>query len=157
MAAVGQQAWITPIEIPVVTAGGYSANDVVGGLLTFDIKGSRGAGQLQRILLEDGSNQKPALDVWIFDTAPTGNQLVADNGAFYSVITLATIRSRLAFRQILTTDWTTTNSLAHVEHQMSPIIPFYSTTGNLFVYFVCTGTPTLTALCFSARLGVLLD
>lgn len=61
---------------PSVTAGAYSANDVVGGLLTF--KGLRG-GTLQSVTITDKAAQNVDYLLVLFDDTPTG---ISDNATF---------------------------------------------------------------------------
>lgn len=62
---------------PTVTAGAYSANDVVGGTLTFS--GIPDKGVIVSVTVVDQAKQAGALQLVIFDSAPTD---IADNGAY---------------------------------------------------------------------------
>lgn len=68
-----------PIDIvrvtPTVTAGAYSANDVVGGTLTFPV----GSGILRAVTVVDQAKQSGALQLVLFDALPTD---IADNGPY---------------------------------------------------------------------------
>lgn len=65
---------------PTVTAGAYSAGDVVGGLLTFDSLTSAGGGVTVRaVRIVDDANQKAAMKLYLFDSNPGA---IADNAAF---------------------------------------------------------------------------
>lgn len=61
---------------PTVTAGAYSAADVVGGLLTFS--GVPKRGKITEVVVTDQAKQAGALDLVLFNTEPT---TIADNGA----------------------------------------------------------------------------
>lgn len=78
-------------QTPTVTAGGYTAADVVGGLLTFAnavrADGSAGAsadansGEIRSVVLTDKAvgNTSTTYELWLFDTTFTA---IADNGAW---------------------------------------------------------------------------
>lgn len=66
---------------PVVTAGAYSAKDVVGGLLTFASAASvyKGAGIIRKIVVKNNAMVADLLMVNLFNTAPA---VIADNGPY---------------------------------------------------------------------------
>ena len=67
--------------VPTITAGAYSLNDAVGGMLIFG-SASKGAGQsgvIEALRIVDRAQQMVALDLFLFDQAFTA---VADNAAF---------------------------------------------------------------------------
>ena len=66
---------------PVVTAGAYSAKDVVGGLLTFANAASvyRGSGIIRKIVIKNNAGVADLLMVSLFNEAPA---VIADNGPF---------------------------------------------------------------------------
>lgn len=68
-------------QTPTVTAGAYSANDAVGGLLTFSnaARASGGSIVIDAITIVDKSQQDPTLELLLFDQTFTN---VADNAAF---------------------------------------------------------------------------
>lgn len=61
---------------PTVTAGAYSANDVVGGTLTFN---GVSKGILRAVTVVDQAKQTGAYQLVLFDTVPT---TIADNATF---------------------------------------------------------------------------
>ena len=61
---------------PTVTAGAYSANDVVGGTLTFT---GATRGLIRGVTLVDQAKQAGAYQLILFDSTPTD---IADNGAY---------------------------------------------------------------------------
>jgi hypothetical protein len=65
-----------------VTAGAYSANDVVGGELTLTgaMRVTSGSGVLQSLVIHDAAAQNKQYDLYIFDSAP--GAALADNDAF---------------------------------------------------------------------------
>lgn len=68
--------------VPTITAGAYSAGDVVGGEITLTnaMRVSSGTGLLMSISIVDLGNQKAALDLLLFDSNPSNGQ--ADNAAY---------------------------------------------------------------------------
>lgn len=62
---------------PTITAGAYSAGDVVGGLLTFNV--GYPYGTVRSVILVDDAAQDVPLKLYFFNTAPT---TIADNAAF---------------------------------------------------------------------------
>lgn len=61
---------------PTVTAGAYTANDVVGGTLTFN---GVSKGILRAVTVVDQAKQAGALQLVLFDTVPT---TIADNATY---------------------------------------------------------------------------
>lgn len=128
---------------PVVTAGAYSANDVVGGLMTFPIGSSFLSGNvlLKRLIIGDADNEKAAMDIWIFNTAPTA---ILDNASF-STISDAEIRDTCRLHlAISASDYTTAGSNALGEKDINKSIDLSGP--NFYVYAVFSGTPTLGAI-----------
>lgn len=66
---------------PVITAGGYSALDAVGGLLEFENVASpfQPALRIQAAVIIDKAKQSPVLNLFLFDRTFTAT---ADNDAF---------------------------------------------------------------------------
>ena len=71
-------AGITISQTPTVTAGIYTANDAVGGLLTFAnaARVSGGGGVLKDVIIIDDNGQDAIMELWLFDTTITA---MADN------------------------------------------------------------------------------
>jgi hypothetical protein len=127
-----------PIDY-VITASdaAYTANDVVGGLLTIPIpNGANGRLVGYSIAVGEVSIAVPGA-LWIYSTIPT--TAILDNAAFapvhadnaknLAVLTLPTaiaVANFNIYQAILTTP-----------------LPF-STSGNLYIYFVTSGTPNFT-------------
>src|SRR5690349_16334679 len=98
-------------QAPTITAGAYSAGDVVGGLLTFAVGSSFAGGNIliRHLTIGDADNEKAAMDLWFFNAAPT---VIADNGAF-STVTDAEIRDTCVFHiTVNASDYTTAGSNA---------------------------------------------
>lgn len=75
-------SWRQVIDLaPTITAGAYSLNDALGGLLTF-ANASHGAGEsgiIEAIRLVDRAQQRPPLELYLFDQAFTA---MVDNAAW---------------------------------------------------------------------------
>ena len=71
---------VTVTQTPTITAGAYSANDAVGGLLTFEnCTNAQGTGIIKSIVIVDEGAQSAELDLVLFDRTFTAT---ADNAAF---------------------------------------------------------------------------
>ena len=124
---------------PTITAGAYSAGDVVGGLLTFDVSGAPEGSLLTRALLVDDDNEKPELTLYLFNASPTS---FADNAAFAPVV--ADLKKLITKITFATTDYVTVNSNAYaLKEDLNDLIP--ANTGSIYGYLVCTSTPTYAA------------
>src|SRR5574343_384011 len=106
----------SPIVVPVITAGAYSANDVVGGLLTFQLAPEAPAGVnpasgfVRVVTISDDDNEKAALELHLFREAPT---VIADNAAFAP--TFADLKKRVGSVVIAAGDYVTINSNGHAD------------------------------------------
>lgn len=121
----------------VVTAGAYSANDVVGGRITFT--GLNG-GTLQSILIIDDAAQAVDYFIVLFNASPTD---ITDNATFdiadvdllkiiYEDTLLASV-DRRAF---------TDNSY----HRLFNLdVPLRSEGGTIYAFLITTDTPTYAA------------
>jgi len=125
---------------PTVTAGAYSAGDVVGGLLTF-ANASRVAGEggvIKNIMIIDDAGQDAEMELWLFEATVSG---IADNAAFAPPE--ADLRSLVAIISTGDGSWFAcgTPSVARVEASQR-----YETVGtSLYGYLVTRGTPTFVA------------
>lgn len=126
-------------KTPTITAGAYSAADVIGGLQTLDVANAGGGGILRNIIIADDDNEKAEITFYFFSAAPT---TIADNAAFAPVI--ADLKNFVGKVVVAATDYTTVNLNAYglkSAIDMHFVIP----TGNLYVYAVVTATPTYAA------------
>lgn len=128
---------------PTITAGAYSAGDVVGGLLTLDLTTSdavRGGGLLRRVVVTDDAAQSAVFNLHLFATAPAS---IADNAAFAPAI--ADLQKRCAVVPIASADYATING--NVQAVVDDLtVDFYAPARVLYAYLVCTGTPTFAAV-----------
>lgn len=123
---------------PTVTAGAYSAKDVVGGLLTFAnaVREAGGKGKINTLLLTDLGVTANVLQLWLFDTAPTA---IADNAAFD--VLDAELPTVIGVIPIAAADYyvATDNQVACVRNVG---LEFSCVGTSLYGYLMCTGTPT---------------
>lgn len=141
---------------PVVTAGAYSANDAVGGLLTFeDVYGavSDGDGQrgalLESVVVSDLGKQSIALDLVLFSETFTAT---ADNDAFD--VSDTDILNCLGVVHL--TDYAAFNdsSLATAKG-LGIVIKNTSGDGKLYGQLVTRGTPTYASVSdLTVKIGV---
>lgn len=137
----GNTVVITP-TITVDTAI-YAAGDSIGGKITLTdaMRVSDGSGVLSGLTLLDRSNQKPALEIFIFDSNPT-NATITDQSAFaFSTDDLKVIAKIV----VASTDWTTINSKATAELANLNRVVKASGSANLYAAIVATGTPDFVA------------
>lgn len=129
-------------KTPVITAGAYSAGDVVGGLITLDVSSAGGGGVIRRLMLIDDDNEGAVLTIYFFDAAP---DTVADNGAFAPSV--ADLKKMIGNVAIAAADYLTLNSNKIVTKDGDDLnIDYETKSGNLYAYIVCTGTPTYAAI-----------
>lgn len=124
---------------PTITAGAYSAGDVVGGLLTFDVSGASGVFSLKSVRIADDDNEKAACHLYLFNSAPTS---IADNAAFAPVI--ADLKKLVADVAVASAVFSTLNGNAVALKEALTAI-FTVPAGKLYGYLVCDATPTYTA------------
>ena len=63
---------------PTITAGAYTAGDVVGGKLSFPMRHEQNGGFIFRFVVVDDDNVGATLTAWFFQNDPT---TIADNAA----------------------------------------------------------------------------
>jgi hypothetical protein len=147
-----KEASVTP-TLQIV--GAYDANDVMGGLLTFDVANSGGGGLVRYIRVADDDDEKAVLTLYLFNAKPT---VIADGAAFAPAI--ADLKKLVGIQAIAAADYTELNSNACALYtgDTAPNFSFTSASGNLFGYLVCTATPTYTAATdLTISLGCWLD
>lgn len=137
--------WVKKIEsTPVITAGAYAANDVVGGLIKLDLDGvpDGASGYLHSIVVSDKNNIKTALKVHFFTSAPAS---IADNAAFAP--TYAEIKKRFAVIAVGAADFTSISTYAQAikDGLRNSFVTDSATADSLWVYVTCDGTPTFSA------------
>lgn len=134
---------------PTITAGAYSANDVVGGLLTIPC----GPGTLRKTKLVDKDSEGAELYLFLFHTIPT--LPVSDNGAFAATgpNALNMLESRIHFDDdnyvtiASTDDYCFGIMPGDAMKNQSLAIECAPADGlNMYGYLVCVGTPTYAAV-----------
>lgn len=123
---------------PTISTSIYAAGDVVGGLMTFPVATAGGGGVINQIVITDDDNEKAQATLYIFDAPPTS---IADNAAFAPVI--ADLKLLVAVIAVASADFTTINSNAYAVK--AGINQTYKGS-SLYMYCVCTATPTYTAI-----------
>jgi|TARA_Y100000310_G_C20681279_1_gene816103 hypothetical protein len=122
---------------PTVTAGAYSANDVVGALLTF---GGLRNGVLQSITICDNAAQAVDYVLVLFESSPTN---IADNATFD--IADADL-DKIIYQDTLTSADTRqafTDNSYHFLYGLTAEL--WSAGGTVYGFLVTTGTPTYAA------------
>lgn len=148
----------TEAEALTVDTNAYTANDVVGGLITFNVANAAGSGVIRWARLVDDDNEKAELTLYLFNESPT---TIADDAAFAPAI--ADLKKYIGKILFQAADYETINgnAVAILGHGVSTDylnIDFTSSDGNLYGYLVCTGTPTYTAATdLHVTLGIWLD
>lgn len=129
-----------PVSVrPTITAGAYSANDVVGGRLDFTIPWKAAGGFVDSVRIVDDANQKAAMTLYLFSRVPTA---IADNAAFAP--TVADLQALAGTIAIAATDYVTLNNNAVAIKRLNSdgAISFWCPDGILYGYAVVSGTPT---------------
>jgi len=143
MAAVGTGECIK--LNPVVTAGLYAANDIIGGKLTL-ANAARIAGgltRLENILITDRANQKAAGFILIFDADPTAATLTNDGP-----LTLSTDDFKVVARiDVSAASYLSVGSTPKAVADIPYAGRLMKAVGsrNLYAVFVTTSTPTYAA------------
>jgi hypothetical protein len=142
-------AGLTKIVTPTITVstGAYTAGDSIGGKITLQdamrVNGinALGSGILSGITLLDRSNQKPELEIFIFESHPAA-ATITDNDAFvFSTDDLKVIGKVV----VATADWTTTDSKAVAEMSNLNIVVKAVGEAHLYAALVATGAPDFVA------------
>lgn len=133
--------------LTVKTGGAYTANDVLHGLITISVANAGGGGMLRWIRVVDDDNEKAEIAFYFFNSLPS---TIADDAAFAP--TVADLKKCIGRVVVEAADYRTENSnaIAIVRGEVGGSAfeanaDFVSPTGYIYVYPVCTGTPTYTA------------
>lgn len=134
-------------EIPnplgiVITAGAYSAGDVVGGTIVFDVYSSGGGGIISDIYLTDAENIAAAYTLYIFDELPTE---IADNGAWPTGIDIDDLKGLIAKIDLGAGLYLAAINSLRWAHIPNVDQKFETESGNLYMYLVPTTGPTFGA------------
>lgn len=123
---------------PTVTAGGYSAGDVVGGPLDFGVVPQ---GLLRAVIVVDEAKQAGAYQLALFRSVPT---TILDNGA--AAIADADVKNMVGAIHLTDTagadKFDFADNKVYVRQGLAlPVVPGT----NLYGYLICLGTPTYAA------------
>lgn len=118
---------VVPFVKPTITAGAYSANDAVGGVMTFPVgNGPRRSGIIAGATLIDCDAEGAALNLFLFSHNITS---VADNAAFDP--TDAEMLRCIGVISFGASDYASAASLSSVAHLSGLAIPFVCPWGSL--------------------------
>lgn len=118
-----------------VTLTAYTAGDVVGGLLEFDISDDTGGGLVNRVRLVDEDSQAEPYTLYIYNDKPA---VIANDAAF--AVTVADLRKLIAVVSIVAGDYVTVSTFDYVHKDLSqPLI--FNGNGKLWAYLVAGDTP----------------
>lgn len=141
--------WLYPEVTFTPDTAAYSANDVIGGALTFDLGGSAsGGGFIKSLLVTDNEGIGAAGALWLFtqDLATP----VADNAAF--AVAFADLKNLIT---VLTVPSYVTISTFKVTVPVDINIQFVAPKNRIVGYFVPSGTPDWAASkSIYIRLGI---
>lgn len=124
-------------QTPTITAGAYSANDAVGGKLTF--RGVPEDGLVHSATVYDKSGQKVSVDLVLFQEDFTAT---SDNAAF--AITASEEASVISVINLTTYDDLGADAIAVAENLSIPY-RLVDRDSKLFGQLVTRGTPTYTS------------
>ncbi len=124
---------------PTVTAGAYTAGDVIGGLLTFSatLSSQPGSGELREVMVYDNAKQQKALTLFLFDSAPS---VIADNAAFN--LSAADLRKCFAIVPIAIHKTYSTSTRGYSIARALSVPVFTDTDQSIYAYLVCDAAPT---------------
>lgn len=139
---------------PSISTSAYSAGYTVGAIQTLaNAVTSNGTAILESLVLLDKSNQKAAMDIFIFDANPT-NATTTDHAAFaFSTDDLKVI----ARVSVASTDYATVNSEAVAVKSGLGIALKAASGTSLYAVAVTSGTPTYSATALQFVWGLLQD
>ena len=141
------------VQKPTITAGAYSANDAVGGLLTFENAAlvSGAGGFVTDMQIIDDAGQDAELELWLFDQTFTA---MADNAAWAP--SEADLENLIAIITTADGAWCAagTPSVARVECLQR----YELAATSLFGQLVTRGTPTYAATDdITVKIGIAQD
>lgn len=125
---------------PTVTAGGYTANDVIGGLVKLTFQTAGGWCVLDDIVLVDDADSISSITIHVFNAAPS---TIADNAAFAP--TEADLQKKVA--KVVMTAFDTEGSDRWGQAAPNIIKKQIALPNNaLWFYIVATAAPTFGAI-----------
>lgn len=121
----------------------YSIGDAFGGKRTLSnvVRVSGGTAVWESLVIMDRANQKPGLEIYIFDADPSG-ATITDNSAFdFSTDDLKVI----AKLTVASSDYVTIDSTAWAKFSGIGQVVKPASGTTLYAAFVCTGAPNMAA------------
>lgn len=140
---------------PTVTAGAYSANNVVGGIQTLAtaLRNATNGGILESISVLDKAAQGAQLSFFFFSALPTGGTY-ADHGAL--VLAAADLPNFLGKVDIAAASYDPAGAAVKVSTASNiGMVLSGDASGNVYVIATTTGTPTYTLLCLNLSYGII--
>jgi len=132
---------VKEVEVqPTITTAAYTANDSVGGLMTFSVTSPSNCGVINKIKITDADNEGAAFDLYIFDELPA---TYADAAA--AALVIADLDKLVCKVEVAAADYEAVNSLKFAIKEDINAVYQADAKGNLYMYAVCTGTPTFAA------------
>jgi hypothetical protein len=122
-----------------VDTDAYTAGDVVGGLIEFEVGSPGGGGVVRSVILVDDAAQSEPYKLYLFDTEPSA---IADDAAFAP--TIADLKKLVGIIDIVAGDYVTLNSNV-IAIRTGLSIDYVCSTGILFAYLVAVDTPDYAA------------
>ena len=132
--------WRSPAITPVLDTDAYSAVDAIG--TKQQVSGAPSMGIIRAITISDDSDQASDINLWVFDSEPTG---IADDANF--ALADADLQ-RVIDLVVGDTRRDGINGLVTVEY---PNIPYKNESGELWFQMACVGTPTYAADALNVR------
>jgi hypothetical protein len=128
---------------PPLTEGAYHASDCIGGKFTLAdaLMGDGSEALLAWVMITDANNQKPALEIVIFNANPTAATLT-DNAAIAFSTNLANVVARIA---VASTDWATVGGVGIANVYAMRMVEGSVGSNHLYAAVMVVGTPTYVA------------
>jgi len=141
-------------QTPTITAGAYTANDALGGLLTFAnaVRAAGGSGVVTKVVIVDYDQERAPVDLVLFNQTFTAT---ADNAPFDP--SDADLANVIGYVDVAATDYAnfTDNSVAAKSSGLRMPLPVTLVGTSLFGQLVVRSAPTYTATSdISVRLTI---
>jgi hypothetical protein len=155
---IGEVGGSTTVIRPTitVTAGAYSANDVIGGEITLTnaMRVSSGTGILQSVTIQCADGEAPDITLLFFDSNPASN--LADNAAFsWGAGDIARLLGKVEFDAA---DFATFGGDTIATKTGIGLTLAANGSADLYMYIHANGTPTFTATTdVTMAIGILQD
>jgi hypothetical protein len=141
----GDGAVKTIVVTPAITAGVYHASDNIGGKmkLTDALRDDGGSALLVSLVVTDKANQKPVMQVVLFESDPSAATLT-DNAAIVFSTDIAKV---VAIIDVPSTSWYTVGSMGIATvGPLSKAVEAAAGSNNLWAAAMVAGTPTFAAV-----------